>query len=343
MFKKLSVMFAGLVLALSCQAQVYNVVWSHYTGWEPWAYAESSGILAKNAKKYGVEIKLKLINDYGESINRFATDRSVVGVTITQMDALIGPCVGGIDSTVLIIGDFSYGNDGVVAKNATKIADLVGREIKLVENTVSHYLLYRALGLQNPPIPITAVTTKNVSDADISSIFTAAPENAVCVTWNPPLMTVKQVKGARLLFDSSKIPGEILDLLVVRTDAPEGVKKALAETWYEVTGIMYGSGPETEKALNFMAESAGGTRAEFDAQLKTTFMFDKPADAVKFARDPKLKQTMDYVRTFCFDRGLFGGAGSKDYVGIQFPDGSVLGSQRNVKLRFDPKYMEGVK
>ena len=49
---------------------------------------------------------------------------------------------------------------------------------------------------------------------------------------------------------------------------------------------------------------------------------------------------MEYVRAFCFDHGLYGDADSKDFVGIQFPDGSIIGDRNNVKLRFDAAFME---
>ena len=49
---------------------------------------------------------------------------------------------------------------------------------------------------------------------------------------------------------------------------------------------------------------------------------------------------MEYVRTFTFENGLFGqNASSKDFIGIEFPDATVMGSKRNVKLRFTEKYM----
>ena len=64
-------------------------------------------------------------------------------------------------------------------------------------------------------------------------------------------------------------------------------------------------------------------------------------------RDPEkgcpwdIKQTMDYVRQFSFSHGLFGaGASSPDFVGIEFPDGSVLGDSGNIKLRFVDRYMK---
>jgi NitT/TauT family transport system substrate-binding protein len=50
---------------------------------------------------------------------------------------------------------------------------------------------------------------------------------------------------------------------------------------------------------------------------------------------------MDYVRGFSFSKGLFGqSARNKDYVGIAYPDGSVQGNAKNVKLRFSADYMK---
>jgi NitT/TauT family transport system substrate-binding protein len=109
----------------------YRIAWSHYTGWEPWDYTEASGILKKWADKYGIEIELSLVNDYIESINLY-TSGQFDGCTMTNMDALTIPAVGGVDSSAIIIGDFSNGNDGIVVKNGATVADLKGREIKLV-------------------------------------------------------------------------------------------------------------------------------------------------------------------------------------------------------------------
>ena len=35
----------------------FKIAWSHYTGWEPWEYANHSGILKNWADKYGIEIR----------------------------------------------------------------------------------------------------------------------------------------------------------------------------------------------------------------------------------------------------------------------------------------------
>lgn len=263
------------------------------------------------------------------------------GCVMTNMDALTIPAVGGVDSTALVIGDFSNGNDGVVALNANSVKELAGRKMRIVQLSVSHYLLTRALAMNG--MKEKDLTLVNTSDADIASLFiseAAKDSKAAVTTWNPLLMQVRNVKGANLLFDSSKIPGEIIDCLVVRTDAPEALKKALTGAWYEAMSIM--SSPEKSKeALAVMAKSAGGTLDEFKAQLKTTKMFYAPADAAAFAAGEQLKKTMDYVRSFSFDHGLYGdGAPSKDLVGIAFPDGSIMGDKSNVKLRFDKTFMQ---
>jgi len=184
------------------------------------------------------------------------------------------------------------------------------------------------------------LTVVNTSDADIGSIFMSDPAGTA-VTWNPILMQVRKSKGVNMLFDSSKVPGEIIDMMVVHTDAPDKLKKALVGAWFETMKIMSGKSKKGKKAIAFMAKNSGATVKEFRDQLKTTAMFYSPKKAAKFAMDKKLKTTMEYVRTFSFDNGLFGqGAASKDFIGIEFPDGSILGDKSNVKLRFDAKYMK---
>ena len=314
----------------------FDVAWSHYTGWEPWGYADHAGILKKWADKYGIEVKLTLVNDYVESINLYTAGKFQACV-MTNMDALTIPAVGGIDSEAVIVGDFSNGNDGIVMKNGSKVTDLKGRSINLVELSVSHYLLARALdvnGMKEADIKVV-----NTSDADIASVYTA-DANGAAVTWNPPLMQARQAPGTTLVFDSSKIPGEIMDLMIVRTDAPDTLKNALTGAWYETMARMKADDEQTPNAIAYMAEKSGGTVDQFRAQLGTTAMFYGAADGAAFAASPEVSKTMDKVRQFSFSKGLFANATSVDAVGIRFDDGSTLGDANNVKLRFTAKYMK---
>ena len=192
----------------------FKIAWSIYVGWMPWGWAADHGIVKKWADKYGIEIEVVQINDYVESINQY-TAGGFDGCVMTNMDALTIPAVGGVDTTSLIIGDFSNGNDGIVSKTAKSVAELKGESINLVELSVSHYLLARAL--EKSGLSEQDVTVVNTSDADIVSVFSGTDDVRNVVTWNPLLSEVAAFPGATKLFDSSQIPGEIIDLMVVNT------------------------------------------------------------------------------------------------------------------------------
>jgi len=317
----------------------FNVAWSIYVGWMPWDFADRSGILKKWADKYGIKIKLTQINDYVESINQY-TAGGFDACVMTNMDMLTIPAAGGVDSTALIVGDFSNGNDGVVLKGKGKtLADIRGQRVNLVELSVSHYLLVRALssiGLRERDIKIV-----NTSDADIVGAF-SAPTTTAVVTWKPQLSSVLAAPNAQLVFDSSKIPGEIIDLMVVNTatlTAYPQLGKALVGAWYETMALMQRHDAAAQAALASMAKASGTDPAGFDSQLATTHLFSKPGEAYAFMTGDAVIKTMDLVRRFSYEHGILGeGAASPDVVGIQFPAGKLLGDAGNVKMRFDPAF-----
>ena len=318
----------------------FAIGWSIYAGWMPWPYAQQAGIVKKWADKYGLKIKIVQVNDYVESVNQYTAGK-LDGVTVTNMDALTIPAAGGKDTSAIVIGDYSHGNDGVVLKNAGSLASIKGRTINLVELSVSHYLLAR--GLETVGLKLSDVKTINTADADIVGAF-AAPEVTAAVTWNPQLNELKAAPGATLVFDSSKIPAEILDLLVVDSatlKANPNLGKALVGIWYETIALMQRQDAGGAAARAAMAKLAGSTPASFDAQLVTTHLYATPQEALAAATAPELVTTMTRVRDFSFSKGLFGpGATAPDAVGIAFPAGKTLGNPANVKLRFDSAFMQ---
>ena len=318
----------------------YKIAWSIYVGWMPWDYAAAAGIVDKWARKYDIAIEVVQFNDYIESINQY-TVGAFDGCTMTNMDALTIPAAGGRDSTALIVGDFSNGNDGIVLKGAGKqLADIKGQNVNLVELSVSHYLLARALSTVELSERDLAVV--NTSDADIVAAFATDDVTAV-VTWNPLLAEVQALPKVSPVFDSSKIPGEIIDMLVVSTEALEDARfgKALVGAWYETMAAMSAAGAVGDRAKAHMAEASGTDLAGYNAQLAATQMFYAPQPAVDFVRSPALGETMANVAAFSFEHGLLGeGAEDAGFIGIELPGGSVLGAEDNVKLRFDAAYMQ---
>jgi NitT/TauT family transport system substrate-binding protein len=336
---------AAIAIAVAAPAHAapkkdFKVAWSIYVGWMPWGYAADTGIVKKWADKYGITIEVKQFNDYVESVNQY-TAGAFDAVTITNMDALSIPAAGGVDTTAVVVGDFSNGNDAVILKGKTDLAAIKGQKINLVEFSVSHYLLARAL--ERKALAEKDIKVVNTSDADLAAAY-KTPDVTAVVTWNPIVSEILSAPDAKKVFDSSQIPGEIIDLMVANTavlkDNPN-FAKALVGIWYETIAKMTSAGADGTAAKEAMAKASGTDLAGFESQLASTRLFDKAADAEAFTKSPAVGTTMDRVRKFLFDKALLGkDAKSADAVGIELADKSVLGDKQNVKLRFDATYMD---
>lgn len=338
--KRLSLLLATLVFSANlAAADKFKVCWSIYVGWMPWGYGAEQGIVKKWGEKYGLDIEVVQINDYIESINQYSAG-GFDACTMTNMDALTIPAAGGVDSTALVAGDFSNGNDGIVLKGKKALADIKGQTVNLVELSVSHYLLAR--GLDSVGLAESDLTVVNTSDADLVAAYTTRDVTAVA-TWNPLLSEVAAMPDSYKVFDSSQIPGEIIDLLVINTEtltANPKLGKALVGAWYEIMGAMRGDSADAVAARTAMAQASGTDLAGYEAQLASTEMFYTPADALKLVNSKQLFKTMEYVAEFSFDHGLLGeGAPDAGFIGIEMPAGTY-GDSANIRFRFNPAYMQ---
>ncbi|WP_082086997.1 putative urea ABC transporter substrate-binding protein [Teredinibacter purpureus] len=336
--------FIALILIISLSplthaADKFKVCWSIYVGWMPWAYGAEQGIVKKWADKYDIEIDVVQINDYIESINQYSAGE-FDACTMTNMDALTIPAAGGVDSTALVVGDFSNGNDGVVLKGKKSLKDLKGQNVNLVELSVSHYLLAR--GLETVGLSEKDLTVVNTSDADMVAVYSTDDVTAVS-TWNPLLSEITAVPNSHKVFDSSQIPGEIIDLLVINTDTLKSnptLGKALVGAWYEIMATMSASNKQATDVKTYMAVASGTDLAGYEAQLASTEMFYTPQAALALTNSEQLVTTMENVANFSFKHGLLGdGAPSAGFIGIQMP-ANTFGDKNNVKFRFDPTYMQ---
>lgn len=314
----------------------FSVCWSIYAGWMPWAYADVEGVVDKWADEYGISIDVVQVNDYVESINQF-TSGNVDGCAMTNMDALTIPAASGVDSTALIINDYSNGNDGIVLKGSDDLADIAGRQVNLVQFSVSHYFLARAL--ESVGLTERDIETVNTSDADIVGLFTSDTTEAVAA-WNPQLSAIADMPTGNVVYTSAEIPGEILDMMVVNTqtlaDNP-ALGHALVGAWYEVMGLVEAG---DENALTIMADAAGTDLEGYKNQLDATYLYTDPTEAIELMESPDLLATMERVAEFSFEHGLLGDmAPNAGVVGIETPNG-VFGDESNVQLRFDLSFTQ---
>ncbi len=264
----------------------FTVGWSVYVGWNPYQYMARSGILKKWADKYNVAIKVQRF-DYAPSLDAFVA-KNIEVCAMTNMEALDMPAAAGVDTTAVIVGDYSNGNDAVLVRHNLTLNQIPGKRVLLVEKTVSQYLFERAMAINNLAADLKRVKYVNTSDSDIAGAFLSDTSQDVVVTWKPLVSQILKGKGIANIFDSSKIPGEILDLLVVRTDVlnrPDGsgrrFVKAVVGAWYELLGQMSKPGTDADKVLAAIADASQDTLASYREQLSTTHMFFTPQSAAE--------------------------------------------------------------
>src|SRR5260370_916268 len=124
--------------------------------------------------------------DYAPSLDAFVS-RNIDACTMTNMEALDMPAASGVPTTVVIIGDYSNGNDALLVRNGLQMKDLPGKKMLLVEKTVSEYLFDRALTMYGLRSQIKQVRKINTSASDIHSAFLSVNTAPPAATWTPIL------------------------------------------------------------------------------------------------------------------------------------------------------------
>src|SRR5271154_2713367 len=161
-----------LALALSLQTASFadtpsfTVGWSVYVGWNPYYYMAKSGILGKWANKYGINIRVQRF-DYAPSLDAFVA-KNIDACAMTNMEALDMPAAAGVDTSAIIVGDYSNGNDAVMTRQGLTLAQIPGRQVLIVEKTVSQYLIERGMAMNGLESQIKKMKYLNTSDSDRS-------------------------------------------------------------------------------------------------------------------------------------------------------------------------------
>jgi NitT/TauT family transport system substrate-binding protein len=134
---------------------------------------------------------------------------------------------------VVLALDYSFGGDAVVARRGIDApAALRGRVVAYEESALGSYVLERALAhgglLQRD------VTLKNRLPEESEADFRKGKVDAV-VTYEPFLGRLLEVPGARVVFSSREIPGEIVDVLAARPAVLETRRddfRRVARAWF---------------------------------------------------------------------------------------------------------------
>jgi NitT/TauT family transport system substrate-binding protein len=187
-----------------------------WTGYEPLYLARSLGHYDERS------VRLVEYSSASQVIRAFRNN--TVEVAALTLDEVLLLKESGYDVRVILVVDFSHGGDVLLGNpEITQLADLRGRSIGVEHTALGAYVLTRAL--QSMDMSVADVNVVPLEVDEHERAFAEGKVDAV-VTFEP-IRSRLMAKGAVRLFDSTQIPGEIVDVLAVRGDIVDSQSESL--------------------------------------------------------------------------------------------------------------------
>lgn len=325
------------------EAPSFKLAYSEYISWAVFAAAHDQGLLDGRQghlgtleQKHAVDVVL-VKGDYVPTLDMYSSGK-VDAVTMTNMDSL-APSLGRTSVAVLPTSTSAGADVLIVPSSVTDVKQLQGKKVYGEERSVSEYMFRRNLILLGEDESKYVFSHKAI---DVATLAIKQEQVDNVAVWNPfGLDILKNRKsGVHVLFDSSTIPEEIIDMLVVSEAAlnKEGgdrFAKALIETYYTVAKRMNESKTRRETRVSMLTDFAKGQNmdpeSDMDRMLKQTRFYDTPAKGTDLFTSERLKKKMATVVDFCVSHEFVKKAPTISY-----------GNAKGANLRFDPTYMQAV-
>ena len=159
-------------------------------------------------------------------------NQAIDGMVIS-LDELFGLAADGFQPRIVLVVDVSHGADVVVGRRGMRtMHDLKGKSVAVESSALGAYVLSRALALNG--MQASDVNVVHLESNEQPGAFERGQVDAA-VTFDPYRGQLLRA-GAATLFDSTQIPGEIVDLLAVRASVVERhprTVQALLRGWFD--------------------------------------------------------------------------------------------------------------
>lgn len=382
MLKKMimTILVCATIITVPAVAEdAFSIAASEYPSWSVFIVAcltivngealleAKAGEMGQIEKKWGVDLEIRY-PDYEGCLIQYGNGQCDF-VCITNMDVL-GPALT-VDSVAILPTSTSFGADAcIVTKDIKRVQELKGKDVRGLSKSVSEYCFVRNLEILKENERDYRFTNMDPGLAASGMQQMQKGHDAIMV-WNPfVLSTLEKLEGSHVLFDSTSIPGEIIDMVVANQkalDRPKGKEAACAviDSYYQVCKLI-----ADEKTQDKSLYDLGKKFADLDvAQMKKVvrqtrfyatpemgihlfengvlFPWDRTVDNTttlftnagfspkkKEVTEKTLKDIMPVVVDFCQKKGIIE---EKPTIGY-----GPRNPEKPVQLRFDVSYMKAV-
>ncbi len=317
----LGLMAFALIGIRPAAAASLTIGYSDWPGWVAWQVAIDKGWL----KEAGLDVNFQWF-DYSASMDAFAAGK-IDADLMTNGDTLVTGAGGG-KGVMIMLTDYSDGNDMIVAKPGIKsLEELKGKKIGIEIGLVEHLLLLE--GLKKNDMSQKDVTLVNTKTNETPQVLASGQVDAIGA-WQPVSgQAMKALPGSRPVFTSAQAPGLIYDVLAVSptklaANKAEWIK--LINVWDRV--VHYINDPKTQPdALKIMSARVGLTPATYKPLLKGTHLIDVAEGKEVFKNSPGLNS-------------LYGSSHIADDFNVA---NAVYKTHQDVESYIDPSFTDAAK
>jgi len=220
-----------------------------WIGSEPLYLARDLGRLDANS------VQLVEYPSASEVLRAFRNE-AIDGMVIS-LDELLALAADGLQPRIILIVDVSNGADVVVGRaDMRSMHDLKGRSVAVESGALGAFVLSRALALSD--MQTSEVNVVHLESNEQPGAFEKGQVDAA-VTFDPYRAQLLAA-GAKTLFDSTQIPGEIVDLLAVRASVVDRHPKpiqALLSGWFAALDYMKREPADAAQRMGIRQQTSG--------------------------------------------------------------------------------------
>ncbi|WP_332672275.1 ABC transporter substrate-binding protein [Aromatoleum sp.] len=183
-------------------------------------------------------------------------NQAIDGMVIS-LDELFGLAVDGLEPRIILVVDVSHGADVVVGRSGMRsMKDLQGKPVAVESGALGAFVLSRALALNG--MQAGDVTVVHLESNEQPGAFAKGQVDGA-VTFDPYRAQLLQA-GATTLFDSTQIPGEIVDLIAVRAgvlDTQPKAIQALLTGWFNAIDYLKREPQDAARRMGIRQQTSG--------------------------------------------------------------------------------------
>jgi len=289
--------FLTILMSGGCQSQrpPIRIAISAWAGVEPAELAAQLGYYEKR----GVSVEMARFSAYSDSLEALRDGNVDAGMH--TLDDSLRNMAAGRDVRIVLLTDYSYGGDGLVARTGIEsLADLKGSKIGVEIGTVGHLSVLKIL--EKAGIGVEEVTLISIPAWEIQQAMLNGQIDAG-VTWEPYLTETAQMIGGQVLITSRDYPETIITTMTfdanVIEQRPQDVQHVV-DAYFEAVEYIKQNPLE---AYTIMGEAEGVSAEEFALHVEGIKYLDREANIELFGMEGngRIYAATQEIGTFLFE------------------------------------------